>query len=57
MPTIVEVEQMEQVWETITDSELVRDYRDPITLNTYRLTYNRRSTRTVVTCEAQASLV
>ena len=56
MPTIIELEQMVQVWETITDAELVRDYRDPVSLNTYRVTYNRRSTRMVVTCEAQASL-
>mgnify|MGYP003418027734 FL=1 len=48
---------MEKVWEILTDSEMVLDYRDPITLNTYRLTYNRRTTCTVVTCEAQASLV
>ena len=48
---------MEKVWEIITDSELVRDYRDPVTLNTYRLTYDRRSTRTVVTCEAEVTLI
>lgn len=56
MPTITQIEEMVKVWETITDAELVRDYRDPISLNTYRLTYDRRSTRTVVTCESQASL-
>jgi len=56
VPTITQIEEMVKVWETITDAELVRDYRDPISLNTYRLTYDRRSTRTVVTCESQASL-
>jgi hypothetical protein len=57
LPTIFEIETMEKVWEIITDSELVRDYRDPVTLNTYRLTYDRRSTRTVVTCEAEVTLI
>lgn len=56
MPTISELETMAQVGEIITTEELVRDYHDPITLNTYRVTYNRRSTRCIISIQSQVTL-